>query len=75
MADEKIDTSGLTCPRPLVETKKKLKKMKTGETLEIVGDHAPSKREVPEMMAEQGHETVSVKEKGGKWHVIIKKGK
>lgn len=75
MADETIDTSGLTCPRPLVETKKKLKKMKPGQTLEIIGDHAPSKREVPEMMEEQGHKTVSVTEKGGKWHVVIKKGK
>lgn len=73
MADEKIDTRGLTCPRPLVETKKKLKRMDSGKTLEIIGDHAPSKKEVPEIMEEQGHEIVSVSEKNGTWKVIIKK--
>jgi TusA-related sulfurtransferase len=75
MADKKVDTKGLTCPRPLVETKKALKKMEVGQTLEIVGDHAPSKREVPEAMEEQGHEIVSVNEKGGTWTVVIKKKK
>ena len=75
MANKKIDTQGLTCPRPLVETKKALKKMEVGETLEVVGDHAPSKREVPEMMEEQGHEVVSVSDKGGTWTVVIKKKK
>lgn len=73
MVDEKIDTRGLTCPRPLVETKKKLKRMEAGQTLEITGDHMPSKKEVPEMMEEQGHEVVSVKESGGVWKVVIKK--
>jgi TusA-related sulfurtransferase len=73
MADKKIDTKGLTCPRPLVETKKALKKMEVGQTLEVVGDHAPSKKEVPEMMEEQGHEIVSVKDEGGTWKVVIKK--
>ena len=75
MADKKIDTRGLTCPRPLVETKKALKKMEVGETLKVLGDHAPSKREVPEMMEDQGHEVVSVKEKDGSWTVVIKKKK
>jgi TusA-related sulfurtransferase len=75
MADEKIDTRGLTCPQPLVETKKKLKRMEIGQTLEVTGDHAPSKKEVPEMMEEQGHEIVSVTENDGVWHVTIKKTK
>ena len=75
MVDEKIDTRGLTCPQPLVETKKKLKRMEIGQTLEVTGDHAPSKKEVPEMMEEQGHEIVSVTETDGVWHVTIKKTK
>ena len=73
MADEVIDTKGLTCPAPLVETRKKLKRMEIGQTLELIGDHGPSKREVPEMMEEQGHEIVSVTEEGGVWHVTIRK--
>jgi TusA-related sulfurtransferase len=75
MADEKIDVQGLTCPQPLIETKKKIKKMEIGKTLEVVGDHGPSKKEVPEMMEEQGHEIVSVTAEGNVWHVTIKKKK
>jgi len=75
MANKKIDTKGLTCPRPLVETKKALKGLNVGDTLEVVGDHGPSKKEVPEMMADQGQEVVSVDEKGGVWTVVIKKKK
>ncbi|UCH88626.1 MAG: sulfurtransferase TusA family protein [Thermoplasmata archaeon] len=75
MADETIDVKGLTCPAPLVETKKKLKKMEVGKTLEVIGDHGPSKKEVPEMIGEQGHEIISVTEENGVWHVTIKKKK
>jgi tRNA 2-thiouridine synthesizing protein A len=72
-ADEVIDVCGLTCPRPLVETRKKLKRMESGQTLEVIGNHGPSKREVPEMMEEQGHKIVSVTEENGAWHVVIQK--
>jgi len=73
MADETIDVKGLTCPRPLVETKKKLKSMQTGKTLDIIGDHGPSKKEIPEMMKEQGQEILYVKDEGKAWRVGIRK--
>ena len=75
MADVVIDVKGLTCPAPLVETKKKLKHMEVGQTLEVIGDHGPSKKEVPEMIGEQGHQILSVTEQNGVWHVLIKKSK
>ena len=73
MADEIINVKGLTCPAPLVEARKKINKMQVGQTLEVVGDHAPSKKEVPEVMEDLGHEIVSVTDEGNTWHVIIKK--
>lgn len=73
MADEVIDVKGLTCPAPLVEARKKMNKMQVGQTLEVVGDHAPSKKEVPEVMEDLGHEIVSITDEGSTWHVIIKK--
>jgi len=75
MADVTLDVRGLTCPAPLVETRKKLKRMEIGQTLEVIGDHGPSKKEVPEMMMEQGQHVVSVTEENGIWHVLIKKSK
>jgi TusA-related sulfurtransferase len=73
MADEVVQVTGLTCPAPLIETRKKLNKMQVGQTLEVIGDHAPSKKEVPEVMVDLGHEVLSVTDEGGVWHVVIKK--
>jgi len=73
MADEVIVVKGLTCPAPLVETRKKINKMQVGQTIEVIGDHAPSKKEVPEIMEELGHEILSVTEQDGVWYVLIKK--
>lgn len=73
MADEILDVKGLTCPRPLVETCKKIKKMEVGQTLEVIGDHAPSEIEVPEAMSDMGHEVISHSSENGIWYVNIKK--
>ena len=73
MADEVLDVKGLTCPAPLVESRKKLNKLQVGQTLEVIGDHGPSKKEVPEVMEDLGHEIVSVTNQGSIWHVTIKK--
>ncbi|MCC7568718.1 MAG: sulfurtransferase TusA family protein [Candidatus Methanofastidiosa archaeon] len=73
MADEVLDVTGLTCPGPLVESKKKIKRMEAGTTLEIRGTHAPSKKEVPEMLADQGHEILSVTQEGDVWVVTVRK--
>jgi TusA-related sulfurtransferase len=75
MADEIIDVKGMSCPQPLVETQKKLRKMEVGKTLEVIGDHGPSKKEVPEAMIKQGQQVLSIEEKDGLWHILIKKVK
>ena len=73
MADEVLDVTGLSCPGPLVETKKKIKRMDSGLTLEIRGTHAPSKKEVPEMLEEQGHEVLSIEQEGDVWVITVRK--
>lgn len=73
MVDEILDVKGLTCPRPLVETRKKLKRMEVGQTLEVIGDHGPSAKEVPETMNDIGHEIISKTENDGIWKITIKK--
>ena len=73
MVAEVLDVKGLTCPAPLVEARKKLNKMEIGQVLEIIGDHAPSKKEVPEVMEDLGHEVMSVTEEGNIWYVKVKK--
>jgi TusA-related sulfurtransferase len=73
MADNVLDVIGLSCPGPLVETRKKIKRMESGQTLEIRGTHAPSKKEVPEMLEEQGHEVLSIEQEGDVWIITVRK--
>lgn len=69
-----IDTKGLNCPQPLVETRKKLRKMQKGEVLEVTGDHGVSKKEIPMAMQQTGEEVLLVEDKpDGSWRILIKK--
>lgn len=47
MAEIKVDVRGETCPVPLVEMRKAVKKAVPGDTIEIVGTNAASKKEIP----------------------------
>lgn len=73
--DVSIDTRGLMCPQPLVETRKKLRKMQRGEVLEVIGDHGTSKKEIPLAMQQTGEEVLLVEDRpDGTWRILIKKG-
>ena len=69
-----VDAKGLLCPQPLVEARKRLRKMPSGEILEIIGDHAISKKEIPKAMRESGDEILSVEDQvDGSWRIVIRK--
>jgi len=73
MTNEKVDAKGLTCPQALVAAQRKLRRMKIGDTVEVVGTHGPSKIEIPNTMRLQGQEVLGVTEEGGVWRIVIKK--
>jgi TusA-related sulfurtransferase len=47
MAEFKIDVRGETCPVPLVEMRKALRKAEPGDVVEVIGTHSSSKKEIP----------------------------
>ncbi|AEX84478.1 hypothetical protein XO10_00090 [Marinitoga sp. 1135] len=68
-----IDVRGEVCPVPDVETKRALKKMKSGEILEVLIDYAMSVERIPETVKKLGHEVLEVKEAGNsEWKIYIK---
>jgi tRNA 2-thiouridine synthesizing protein A len=73
MTDLKVDVTGETCPVPLVEMRKALKKASPGEIVEIVGTHPASKKEIPMAVEALGLELVDIEEKDGVWHIKIRK--
>ena len=73
MADIKIDVKGETCPVPLVEMRKALRKAAPGEVIEVEGNHPASKKEIPMAVEALGYELVDVEEKDGVWKIRIRK--
>jgi TusA-related sulfurtransferase len=47
VSEIRVDVRGETCPVPLVETRKALRKASAGDVIEVVGTHPASKKEIP----------------------------
>jgi len=73
MSDIKVDCTGETCPVPLVETRKALRKAKEGDIVEVVGTHPSSKKEIPMAVKALGLELIDIQEKDGVWKIKIRR--
>lgn len=74
-ADQVLDTVGLTCPMPLLKTKKTLKGMNSGQILEVVGNDPGSKNDIPAWAGKGGNEFLGMVDADqGKTRYFIKKG-
>ncbi len=71
MAEIRVDVRGETCPVPLVETRKALRKAVAGDTLEITGTHPASKKEIPMALQALGLDGVGVQEEGDVWTIRV----
>ncbi len=70
---ERLDLRGEVCPYPDVKSKRKVKKMKSGEVLEIIIDYPLSAERVPETMESMGHEVLSAEKTGtSEWVIRVK---
>lgn len=47
MSEFLVDVRGQTCPVPLVETRKAIRKAAPGDVIRILGTHPSSREEVP----------------------------
>ena len=68
-----LDTSGLSCPLPVVKTKKALKDIEVGEILEMIATDPGS---IPDMEAwarQTGHELLKSSDEGSSFRFFIKK--
>jgi len=73
MAEIRVDCTGETCPVPLVETRKALRKAKEGDIVEVVGTHPSSKKEIPMAVKALGLELIDIQEKDGLWKIRIRR--
>jgi len=73
MSKIKVDCCGETCPVPLIETRKAIRKASPGDIIEVKGTHPASKKEIPMAVKALGLKLVDVKEEGGVWIITIQR--
>lgn len=67
----KVGVVGQTCPVPLVETRKAIRRATPGDVIEVTGTHPASKKEIPMAAKAMGFEVLEVREVEGKWTIRI----
>ena len=72
-ADIRVDCRGETCPVPLVELRKALRKAEPGDVLEVVGTHPSSKEEIPMAVEALGLELLRVEGTEDDWRICIRR--
>jgi tRNA 2-thiouridine synthesizing protein A len=71
MAEIKVDCRGETCPVPLVEVRKALRKAAPGDVIKVFGTHPASKKEIPMAVEALGLELLSVEGIDTDWMIRI----
>ena len=71
--DYTLDCTGLYCPAPVFETRKKIDEMKSGEVLIMTADDPASEEDLKAWAKRTGNELVSVYKKEDIFCFVIKK--
>lgn len=73
MSEIKVDVRGETCPIPLVETRKALRKAAEGDIIEITGTHPASLKEIPMAADALNVKIISEEQQGEVWTIKLQK--
>jgi len=73
MAEFRVDVRGQTCPVPLVETRKALRKAAPGDVIRVLGTHPASKKEIPMAVEALQLTLLSVEGTGTDWEIRIQR--
>jgi tRNA 2-thiouridine synthesizing protein A len=73
MTEIHVDVRGETCPVPLVETRKALRRAQPGDVLVIAGTHPASKKEIPMAAEALELELLGVEGADDDWTIRIRR--
>jgi tRNA 2-thiouridine synthesizing protein A len=68
-----LDAKGLSCPMPLLRTKKEIGKIDDGQILQIDGTDPGSRNDIPGWCSRAGHEYLGEKEESGYMSFFVQK--
>ncbi len=73
--DQELDCSGLSCPMPILKTKKAVDGMQVGQTLKMISTDPGSLPDVQAWTSKTGQELLGHEQNGAKFIFYIKKVK
>jgi len=71
--DQTLDCKGLNCPLPVLQTKKAMDELTSGQTLEMLSTDPGSKNDIAAWAKRTGNELVETIEDNGVFKFYIKK--
>ncbi len=71
--DKEFDASGLSCPLPIVKTKKSLADMQSGQVLKVIATDCGAVKDMQAFADQTGNPLLSSTEEGGKYVFHIQK--
>ena len=73
--DEVLDCSGLSCPMPIIKTKKAIDGLAVGQVLKMIATDAGSVSDMNAWTKKTGHELLGSEQEDGKFIFFVKKAK
>ena len=72
-ATETLDTKGMNCPMPILKAKKSIKKLNSGDTLEVFSTDPGSVRDFASFCKATGNDLLESGEDEGVYRYLIRK--
>jgi tRNA 2-thiouridine synthesizing protein A len=71
--NKEFDASGLSCPLPILKTKKALTDMTSGQVLKVISTDCGSVKDMQSFSEQTGNALLSSTEEGGKYVFFMQK--
>ena len=72
--DKTVDARGTACPGPLLEAKKAIGTIDSGQILEVLSSDEGTKKDLPKWCTKKGHDYMGIVEEPGYFRIFMKKG-
>ena len=71
--DAEIDTSGLSCPLPILKAKKALAGLQGGQVLRVIATDPESVRDFENFSRQMGHVLLETRSEDGRFYFLLRK--